>query len=439
MHRHGDCKVPTFYKNDKPLGKWVARQREDNNDGVLQPERKKKLDELGFVWQLKKKCDPIKRNTAKIDERWNSHYKKLVKFTEEYGHPNVPDDWEGDKTLSKWVKGQRVIFNRNLMPKDRLKKLQDIGFVFGFQAQKKQQNWNRMYELLKMCQTEDGVFTVSMVGDDAPSLSRWIQRQREAYRTGKMEPGREILLRKLNFHLPDKQLPEQYELPEGEIGANSTTYTDERSPAAAAFQGVLADGRGVLTAAGTTAYVAQGQHTGDGFEESFRPGTNIGKLVSDSILVLAKYLNVTPDEVSARMSAPSITPPMAAAQNVDGNGSSKTNIFGRLMPLIVRLRSTVDRLDLDDCCNFLSRLVWEEKGTGYRDADEQNSGHDSYSRLLALAVELNQILDVTLDRSEAVVQSCEAYFEHVIMEKGRLKRSAETITEMASPQKQSRV
>ena len=56
---HGDCKVPQHYKENKPLGKWVAKQREQwkllqkGEHSFLTPYRLEKLEELGFTWQVR--------------------------------------------------------------------------------------------------------------------------------------------------------------------------------------------------------------------------------------------------------------------------------------------------------------------------------------------------------------------------------------------------
>jgi hypothetical protein len=49
----GDCNVPSRFitKEGLPLGRWVIHQRRNQN---LSLERKKLLDDLGFVWNSKK-------------------------------------------------------------------------------------------------------------------------------------------------------------------------------------------------------------------------------------------------------------------------------------------------------------------------------------------------------------------------------------------------
>jgi hypothetical protein len=49
----GNCAVPQSYKTKDglALGTWVANQRKSQK---LSPERKKQLDDLGFIWNPKK-------------------------------------------------------------------------------------------------------------------------------------------------------------------------------------------------------------------------------------------------------------------------------------------------------------------------------------------------------------------------------------------------
>lgn len=57
--KHGDCKVPQHYKENKALGKWTAKQREQyklhqkGKHSFLTPYRLEKLNQIGFVWQVR--------------------------------------------------------------------------------------------------------------------------------------------------------------------------------------------------------------------------------------------------------------------------------------------------------------------------------------------------------------------------------------------------
>ncbi|GKY95281.1 hypothetical protein MPSEU_000490100 [Mayamaea pseudoterrestris] len=61
---HGDCKVPQHYKENRALGKWTAKQREQykkmkkGEHSFLTPYRLEKLEQLGFSWQIRTSLDP---------------------------------------------------------------------------------------------------------------------------------------------------------------------------------------------------------------------------------------------------------------------------------------------------------------------------------------------------------------------------------------------
>ena len=59
-NEHGNCLVPQRYSKNKALGRWVAKQRtqyrlrREGKQTPLTEERIKLLDEVGFVWSVKK-------------------------------------------------------------------------------------------------------------------------------------------------------------------------------------------------------------------------------------------------------------------------------------------------------------------------------------------------------------------------------------------------
>ena len=59
-NKHGNCLVPTVYPKNQALGTWVANQRaqyrlrREGKQTPLTEDRIKLLDEVGFVWSVKK-------------------------------------------------------------------------------------------------------------------------------------------------------------------------------------------------------------------------------------------------------------------------------------------------------------------------------------------------------------------------------------------------
>ena len=46
---HGHCHVPSWYEKNPKLGSWVKKQRASKAEGKLDPERKLRLEVLGFI------------------------------------------------------------------------------------------------------------------------------------------------------------------------------------------------------------------------------------------------------------------------------------------------------------------------------------------------------------------------------------------------------
>jgi hypothetical protein len=48
--KHGDCKVPMRWEENRRLGVWVSNQRQLKKRGKLDPERVRMLNGIGFTW-----------------------------------------------------------------------------------------------------------------------------------------------------------------------------------------------------------------------------------------------------------------------------------------------------------------------------------------------------------------------------------------------------
>jgi Helicase associated domain len=67
---------------------------------------------------------------AKLEDRWNRCYLKVLAFQNKYGHCRVPTKFPEDTTLGNWVNKQRNLAASNKLPPHRRQKLDSIGFVW---------------------------------------------------------------------------------------------------------------------------------------------------------------------------------------------------------------------------------------------------------------------------------------------------------------------
>lgn len=99
---HGDCNVPAEYPPNQALAKWVSDQRvhykrqTDGEWSSMSPERKKLLNEVGFVW-----------NTN--DARWMDKYSELREHMRVHGMGSIPLH-RHNKSLRRWVDKQRELY-----------------------------------------------------------------------------------------------------------------------------------------------------------------------------------------------------------------------------------------------------------------------------------------------------------------------------------------
>jgi hypothetical protein len=113
--REGHCLVPALHvEGTYRLGQWVKVQR--NNKDTLPPERKQRLDAIGFVWDS-------------LESGWEEGFAALTTFKAREGHCLVPQRHiEGTFKLGFWVSNQRA--NQNRMSAERRQQLDAIGFVW---------------------------------------------------------------------------------------------------------------------------------------------------------------------------------------------------------------------------------------------------------------------------------------------------------------------
>lgn len=99
--KFGHANVPSKIDDEKykKLGRWVEVLRASERNDKLEDWKKDMLSEAGINWSSEL--------TEKADKEWTRMYGKLADFHKKFGHSNVPENWEKDIELSKWVVGQR--------------------------------------------------------------------------------------------------------------------------------------------------------------------------------------------------------------------------------------------------------------------------------------------------------------------------------------------
>ena len=175
----GDCKVPSRYKTKDglKLGIWVTNQRLRND---LSFERKKQLDDLGFIW------DPT-------GDQWDLSFRALVAYKKEFGDCDVPNHYKTKDglALGGWIKNQRR--NQNLSPEGK-KQLDDLGFIWKIFDTLWVDNFNALQAYKK--EFGDCRVNVAYKTKDGLALGGWVNTQR---RNQNLSPERKKQLDDLGF------------------------------------------------------------------------------------------------------------------------------------------------------------------------------------------------------------------------------------------------
>ena len=124
---HGDCNVPSkWVENYLQLGQWVNTQRTNYRKDKLRDDRIKHLENIGFKWH----ADRSFLNEAN-EKRWIEKLETLKTYKDKHGDCNVPSNWKKNNiNLGQWVMAQRYKYRNKELSENRVKQLEDIGFVW---------------------------------------------------------------------------------------------------------------------------------------------------------------------------------------------------------------------------------------------------------------------------------------------------------------------
>ena len=172
----GHCNVPTYYEaNGYRLGRWVSTQRRlrgliSKRRRPLSDDRQRRLDKLGFVWDLD-------------EAAWEEGFSHLKIYTDREGHCRVsPNHIENDFQLGQWVRVQREREgerpgSRSRLSENRRRRLDELGFVWD----PLEVAWEKGFEYLRLYRDREGHCRVPRFHtEDKFRLGMWVAGQRKS-------------------------------------------------------------------------------------------------------------------------------------------------------------------------------------------------------------------------------------------------------------------
>jgi superfamily II DNA or RNA helicase len=179
---HGHMNVPRVCKEFPMLGSWVDNQRSAKKRGILFPKREELLNQAGFRW-------------SEQQSSWEERYLELLEFKDKHGHTNASPKDPDNPSLGIWINYLRKSFKTGTLDPDKVRKLNDIGFVWDVHEKKW---WDRYQELLDFRKIH-GHCNVPYQSNDFPVLARWISTQRSKRSEGLLSKNYERLLADIGF------------------------------------------------------------------------------------------------------------------------------------------------------------------------------------------------------------------------------------------------
>ena len=117
---------------------------------------------------------------SNVTDNWDQRYVELIEYANINGHTLVPSRCQENPALGNWVIQQRISYkqvNHDFLTKDRLNKLNNIGFVWDYF----EYTWNQRYSELLEFRKRHGDCNVSPGLTDNISLDNWVKQQRVEY------------------------------------------------------------------------------------------------------------------------------------------------------------------------------------------------------------------------------------------------------------------
>lgn len=170
--KNGNLDVPVYYVTEDGirLGQWFANLRSrlkgTNKGAEITAEQKRRLDELGFVWE------------GRHNKSWENAYREACAYKKKFGNLNVPVAYvtETGLALGKWIR--RQIDGAEKLSSVKKEKLTALGLSL-----EKPDAWEVRYGLAEEYYKTHGDLNVPT--DYKPKgiwLYKWLNEQKQIYR-----------------------------------------------------------------------------------------------------------------------------------------------------------------------------------------------------------------------------------------------------------------
>ena len=156
------------------LGIWQELQRQARRQKTLSQEKINLLNALNFKWNP----------TAKMTEYWETKFIEFQEFVKQNGNGKIPRmSGKNQHPLARWVNQQRTLKMNKKMSTSKIKRLEDVGFIWN----ERDYVWMEKFNLVKEFAEKNGHAKVPL---STPIIGSWVDRRRFDYKIGKLSQER---------------------------------------------------------------------------------------------------------------------------------------------------------------------------------------------------------------------------------------------------------
>ena len=182
--------LQALQEQDEVLADIIRQMQEDKGKGREQKgdDFGEIVDILGVDISLKTLQESITAVCIdKLGFAWDLRYGELIKYKKKFGDCNVPSNWPNNKQLGTWVSTQRRNYRKGRLKDVRIKRLEEIGFVWN----PIESHWEEMFEALKEYKKIRGDLNVHKDQwiNNLP-IGEWLTTQRANYRNKTLSEDR---------------------------------------------------------------------------------------------------------------------------------------------------------------------------------------------------------------------------------------------------------
>ena len=187
-------------ERNSTMGTWISKQRKMNSLGELKKDQMEKLNNIGFLWSGGSASMPPQQSDSYTDV-WDRHFAMYRAFVEKNGVGFAP---EKNSKMSNWVSGQRKLMKIGRLQKDRMDKLNEIGFLWSGESapvSQKQSDayrvvWDRHFAMYRAFVEKNGV---GFAPKKSSKMNNWVRGQRKLMKIGRLQKDRMDKLNEIGF------------------------------------------------------------------------------------------------------------------------------------------------------------------------------------------------------------------------------------------------